>query len=152
MSEQYPFLELFEKFNSADVTPNVVGGSAHSDPSPRSRDWGEKPDVQALFKASVNGVQSGFNHLSTEDIAHPPHRWFDAALARQIAFHIMINRFDVPRRRLSIELERSREAVLRAMRTVDERLLNEDFASSYEAMAEIADQSINDKVKDGDQS
>ena len=157
MDEQYPFLELAKKHNTIDLRPGLVDGNARSDPatfSPQkaSRDRGEPHDVQSLFEASVTGVQNTFNHLSKDDIAHPPHRWFDAALARQIAFHIMINRFDVPWRRLAKELVRSREAVMRAMRTVNERLLDEDFANSYETMADVADKAIDGKTPDGENS
>ena len=54
--------------------------------------------VMPLFEASVRGVQSRFAHLSEEDIAAPPHQWFDAALARQIALHLLVEHFDVPKR------------------------------------------------------
>ena len=61
----------------------------------------------------MKGVRTGFSHLSEDDIAHPPHEWFDAALARQIAYHLMVNRYGVPKRRIVAELQRTR-AMLRA--------------------------------------
>ena len=99
-------------------------------------------EVDALFEASVSGVQTVFRHLSKADIAHPPHQWFDAALARQIAIHIAIRRFDVPLRRIARELERNRASVKAALQTVDERLKGQDFADSYRAMAQTAEQAL----------
>ena len=98
--------------------------------------------LQELYDASLSGVQSSFSHLSKIDIAHPPHHWFDAALARQIALYIMHKEFEIPRRRIALELERSREAILRAMNTVDERMLNEQFAENYEAMKQVAHETL----------
>lgn len=94
--------------------------------------------VLPLFEASVRGVQSRFPHLSEADIALPPHHWFDAALARQIALHLLVEHFDIPKRAVAQELERSRDAVNRALRTVDERLQYPDFHDAYEAMAQSA--------------
>jgi len=107
--------------------------------------------VHRLFEASVKGVQTSFSHLSHDDIAYPPHRWFDAALARQIALHIMVNRFDIPKRRLALELQRSRESVTRALSTVTERLQNEAFSDSYEQMADVAGDELN-KTREGNPS
>ncbi|MFK5980844.1 MAG: hypothetical protein QM488_18370 [Rhizobiaceae bacterium] len=104
-------------------------------------------DFQTTYEASVSGVQSGFKHLSKENIAYPPHCWLDAALARQIAIHIMIEKFDIPRRQIARELERNRATILNAMRTVDERMLNPEFADSYETMSEAAVQSLFDLVE-----
>lgn len=98
--------------------------------------------VVPLFEASVRGVQSRFPHLSEADIAAPPHHWFDAALARQIALHLLVQRFDVPKRAIVQELERSRDAVNRALRTVDERLQYPEFHDAYEAMAESAEAAL----------
>lgn len=98
----------------------------------------EMDDIMPLFEAAVEGVQSRMPHLSEADIAFPPHAWFDAALARQIAIHIMNNRFFVAKKELARELARSREAINRAVRTVDERLAQPEFADSYEAMSAAA--------------
>lgn len=151
MSDHYPFLTLTRRYGSGSGKSSSLPVAENAEPE-QTRSLVEysapvlhSSSVHDLFEASVTGVQSSFTHLSKMDIAHPPHAWFDAALARQIAIHIVINRFDVPRRRLVEELERSREAVLRAMRTVDERMLNEDFSDSYETMAEIASKTLKDR-------
>ena len=90
----------------------------------------------------MKGVQSRFPHLSEVDIAAPPHQWFDAALARQIALHLLVEHFDVPKRAVAAELQRSREAVNRALRTVDDRLLLPEFQDAYATMAEGADAAL----------
>lgn len=100
------------------------------------------------FEASIRGVQTGFKHLSTDDIAHPPHQWFDAALARQIAIYLMVRQFNTPKRRIAEELQRSREAVNRALETVEARLVSDEFAASYDEMAERAKAILNGS--DGD--
>lgn len=74
-------------------------------------------------------------HLSAEDIAAPPHQWFDAMLARQIALHISVHEFGVSRKRLSRDLRRNRASIMNALRTVDDRLLSPDFARAYADMA-----------------
>ena len=94
--------------------------------------------THAAFRASIEGVQEQMGHLTVEQICEPPREWLDAALARQIAIHLTVNRFAVQKRRIAIELERSREAINRALRTVDERLAHDAFANRYEAMAERA--------------
>lgn len=161
MSEHYPFLELSKKLNSKGrISPPAPIGSSGCTPPPATAgkvkpghvDFkpvnivpashsiaGITGDIfQVYFDASVTGVQTCFGHLSKEDIAHPPHRWFDAALARQIAIHILHNEFDIPRRQIVRELQRSRESVFRAMKVVDDRKMNGDFAESYDTMVEIA--------------
>lgn len=107
-------------------------------PEPRVRPAGRetvKTSFTAALEASLKGVQSGFQHLSADDIAHPPHQWFDAALARQIAIHLMVTQFHVPKRHIAEETQRSREAINRALETVSNRLVSEEFAASYDAMA-----------------
>lgn len=98
--------------------------------------------LHALFEASIKGVQSSFSHLAYDDIAYPPHQWFDAALARQIAIHILVYQFEIPKRRISNELRRSRDGVQRALQTVQTRLANPEFHEAYEAMASIAGETI----------
>jgi len=107
--------------------------------------------VMPLFEASVRGVQSRFPHLSEADIVAPPHHWFDAALARQIALHLLIEHFDIPKRAVAEELERSRDAVNRALRTIDERLQYPEFQDAYEAMAECAHAALENGGDAGEQ-
>lgn len=94
--------------------------------------------VPALFEAAVSGVQSRLPHLSHADIAYPPHGLFDAQLARQIALHLLVRRLGAPKQRVARELARSREAVNRALKIVDERMAKPEFATAYEAMADHA--------------
>lgn len=89
-----------------------------------------------LFQASVKAVRGSFKHLSEDDIAMPPHQWFDAALARQIALHVLVTRFDVPKNRIVAELNRSKLAVKRAMEAVEARLRNQAFSETYETIVE----------------
>lgn len=101
--------------------------------------------IERLFQASVKGVQTEFKHLSFDDIMYPPHQWFDAALARQIAIHVLNSRFDVPKRRIAMELVRSRAAVNRALEIVDGRLAHEDFAQCYELIVHKTTDALNDE-------
>jgi hypothetical protein len=99
-------------------------------------------DQEEMYEATLHAcfasVREGFPHLTVRDIVDPPHRWFDAALARQIAMHLMIREFGWPKRRVVEMEDRSREAVNRALRTIDERIANERFAQHYQTMAERA--------------
>lgn len=91
------------------------------------------------FHACVAAVAKGFPHLSVEAILSPPHPWFDAALARQIAIHLMVHRFHIPKRRVALLQERSRESVSRGLRTIDERLLTPTFETHYRRIETYAE-------------
>ncbi|MBP1852718.1 hypothetical protein [Rhizobium halophytocola] len=99
-------------------------------------------DEHAMYDATIHAcilaVREGFPHLSARDIIDPPRQWFDAALARQIALHLMVVEFDWPKRRIVIHEERSREAINRALRTIDARLEGSRFEAHYRRMAEAA--------------
>ncbi|MGC4409581.1 hypothetical protein D4A92_19890 [Rhizobium rosettiformans] len=99
-------------------------------------------DQEAIYEATVQvclvAVQEGFPHLTIRDIIDPPHDWFDAALARQIVMHLIIREFSWPKRRVVAMEERSREAINRALRTIDQRMRNDRFAGHYLDMAERA--------------
>ncbi len=121
----------------------IIPPAADAKPSPLplplpARAIAAEHGLSPLFDAAVSGVRSRFKHLSPEDIASPPHQWFDAALARQIAIHIMTAEFHVPKRAIAGDILRSREAVNRALRTVNERMSPPDFARAYAAMREAA--------------
>lgn len=95
--------------------------------------------LSPLYDAAIRGVQLRFKHLDPDDIRFPPHAWFDAALARQIAVHLLNRQFHVPKRAIAkTEIMGSREAVNRALKTVDERMNDAHFAASYAAMARHA--------------
>ena len=102
----------------------------------------------AAFHASVLAVRDGFPHLALRDIIDPPHQWFDAALARQVVIHLMVRVFMIPKRRVVEHQERSREAVNRALRTIDERLQSPRFANHYRCIADAARGSLTARMED----
>lgn len=89
---------------------------------------------EATLHACLAAVAEGFPHLAMRDIVEPPHEWFDAALARQIVMHLVIYEFGWPKRRVVEVEERSREAINRALRTINRRLEHPKFALHYRAM------------------
>lgn len=99
----------------------------------------------AAYAAAVEGVRTGFGHLSAADIAYPPHQWFDAMLARQIAIHIAIRRLQIGQRRLAREIERNKGAIVKALQTVERRRADSCFAAAYEAMAAAAEEALEEK-------
>lgn len=102
----------------------------------------------AAFHASVLAVRDGFPHLAARDIIDPPHEWFDAALARQVVIHLMVRVFHIPKRRVVEQQERSREAINRALRTIDARLQFPRFQNHYRRMAETARGSLTARMED----
>lgn len=134
MDEPFPF--LFQALAQSTAAPEANAPATYLSAG--------REAVVPLFEASVRGVKSRFPHLSEADIASPPHHWFDAALARQIALHLLVQHFDVPKRAVAEELERSRDAVNRALRTIDERLQYPEFQDAYDAMAESAHAALSD--------
>ncbi|MEP2760967.1 MAG: hypothetical protein ABJP66_18065 [Hyphomicrobiales bacterium] len=92
----------------------------------------------AVYFACVSATRDGFPHLSVDAVIDPPHDWFDAALARQIVLHLMITEFNLPKRRVVAVQDRSREAVNRALHTINERLECPVFAAHYGQIAEAA--------------
>jgi len=93
---------------------------------------------EATMHACLCAVAEGFPHLAIRDIVDPPHEWFDAALARQIVMHLVIYEFGWPKRRV-VEIEdRSREAINRALRTINDRMRHDRFAGQYLRMTERA--------------
>ncbi|TAY75354.1 hypothetical protein [Rhizobium ruizarguesonis] len=99
-------------------------------------------DQKALYEAHLHAcfaaVREGFPHLAVRDIVDPPHQWFDAALARQVAMHLMIVEFKWPKRRVVDVEDRSREAINRALRTINTRLESLRFEAHYRTMARRA--------------
>lgn len=136
---QNPFLELAHR---SECSPDVEASKAEKY---QPRVHASNAGIEQLFEASVKGVQTEFKHLSFDDIMYPPHQWFDAALARQIAIHMMAHRFNVPKRRIAQELVRSRAAVNRALEIVDGRLDHEDFANCYELIVHKASDALAEK-------
>ena len=95
----------------------------------------EREVHDTIFQASVAAVAEGFPHLAVRDIIDPPHDMFDAALARQIVIHIMVGQFGLPKRRVVEMQQRSREAINRALLTVDNRLCEPAFETHYRTIA-----------------
>lgn len=93
---------------------------------------------EATLHACVLAVQEGFPYLAVRQILDPPHQWFDAALARQIVMHLLVREFEWPKRRVVECEDRSREAINRALRTIDERLFTPLFEAHYRRIAERA--------------
>jgi hypothetical protein len=96
--------------------------------------------TQAQFEAALGAVQRHFSHLSIDDIAWPPRGWFDAALARQIAVHVTIERLQVKKRQLARELAKNRGHLAKALAIVEARMTDTDFRAAYEAIAQDAEQ------------
>lgn len=93
--------------------------------------YSEEDRLNTMLACCYRAVQSGFRHLALRDIIDPPHEWFDAALARQIAIHILNVEFDVPRRRIVKMQARRRASISSAIVTVDRRLDDPVFMSAY---------------------
>ena len=93
---------------------------------------------EGTLHACLCAVAEGFPHLAMRDIVDPPHEWFDAALARQIVMHLVIYEFGWPKRRVVEIEERSREAINRALRTINRRLEHPRFAAHYQLIKERA--------------
>lgn len=102
----------------------------------------------AAFNSCVLAVRDGFPHLTIGQIIDPPHEWFDAALARQVVIHLMVRIFLIPKRRVVEHQERSREAVNRALRTIDARLEAPRFEAHYCRMAAAARGSLTARMED----
>lgn len=93
-------------------------------------------------------VRDGFPHLTAQAIIDPPHEWFDAALARQVVIHLMVRVFLIPKRRVVEHQERSREAINRALRTIDQRLQTPRFEGHYYRMAAAARASLTARMEE----
>lgn len=95
--------------------------------------------MQTMLACCFAAVQQeGFRHLALRDIINPPHQWFDAMLARQIAIHILAAQFGVPKRRIVMMQERQRTSIAFAIHAVDRRLERATFEEAYRRMAQLA--------------
>ncbi|APX68870.1 MULTISPECIES: hypothetical protein [unclassified Brucella] len=101
--------------------------------------FSEEERLQTMLACCYAAVQQGgFQHLALRDIIDPPHEWFDAMLARQIAIHILATRFGVPKRRIVMMQARKRTSIAFAIRTIDRRLERVTFEEAYRRMATLA--------------
>lgn len=94
--------------------------------------------LETIFSCTVRAVNTGFKHLPVRFIINPPHRLFDAMLARQIVIHIVHHVFAIPRRRIVASLGRTRSAVSTSITTVNIRLNEPCFAREYDKWADKA--------------
>lgn len=102
---------------------------------------------ELTYRAALAAVQEVFPHLTLAQIVDPPQHMFDAALARQVAMHLTVARFDVPKRRFATLLGRSREAINRALRTIDWRLDQPEFEALYRRAAARAATLIDEELR-----
>jgi hypothetical protein len=109
--------------------------------------YSEEERLQAMLSACYAAAQSGFRHLALRHIINPPHEWFDAALARQIAIHILATRFDVPRRRIVEMQQRQRTSISFAIRAIDNRLEDPVFERAYRRMSERAGELFDTQIR-----
>ena len=98
----------------------------------------EEHRLQLAFSCAYVAVQTSFPHLAVRHIITPPHGWFDALLARQIAIRIVATDFDVPRRRVATSIGRNRGRVFACITAVNRRLADPVFAAAYDRMASLA--------------
>ncbi|QMV26684.1 hypothetical protein GRI33_06980 [Brucella sp. BO3] len=103
--------------------------------------FSEEERLQTMLACCYAAVQQGgFQHLALRDIIDPPHEWFDAMLARQIAIHILATRFGVPKRR--IVMMQARIVVLDSqhilmVRTVDAQVPVSQTSARFASTAAI---------------
>lgn len=101
--------------------------------------YSEEERLQTMLACCYAAVQQGgFQHLALRDIINPPHQWFDAALARQIAIHILATQFGVPKRRIVTMQARQRTSIAFAIRAIDCRLEGAVFEAAYRRMTKLA--------------
>ena len=83
-------------------------------------------------------VQMQFSHLPMEYIVAPPHRMFDAYLARHIVIAILNVRFQIPRKRIGLLFGFQKKVVARACLCVKRRRDLPVFDAVYVGIAERA--------------
>ncbi|WP_254493941.1 hypothetical protein [Bartonella sp. B1099] len=97
--------------------------------------YSEAERLQMMLSCSLKAVSGGFRHLPIRYIIDPPHGLFDAALARQIAIHILHYQFEVPRRRIVAMQTRKQTAIFLALQVINRRLEEPVFAKAYRRWA-----------------
>ena len=99
----------------------------HAEVSGRAAWETSDTDLAARIDASIEAVREAFPHLDRESILSPPHHWFDAALARQVATTVLFAALNVPKRHIAAVSLMGRDTVWRAINTVEKRRENETF-------------------------
>ncbi|WP_019219126.1 hypothetical protein [Bartonella florencae] len=97
--------------------------------------YSEVERLQIMLSCSFKAVSGGFRHVPIRYIIDPPHGLFDAALARQIAIHILHYQFEVPRRRIVAIQERQRTSISLSLQVINRRLMEPVFAKAYRRWA-----------------
>lgn len=108
--------------------------------------YSEQERLRVMLASCYAGVQLGFKHLPLRFIIDPPHEYFDAHLARQIAIHIFASRFDTPRRRIVAMTGLARSTVAGAIMTVDNRMDEPLFERCYRRMSLRAGDLFHDQL------
>jgi hypothetical protein len=135
MSET-PFLDILQKLEQSGARKMRPEAPIPSREAPDAASLVHGASrAELIFEAAVSAVQTRLNHLSKDDIYSPPHGRFDAALARQIAVHVALRRLAVGGYEFARTFQRSRESIHRALHTVDDRMVDENFASAYADIA-----------------
>lgn len=117
---------------------------AHA-PNPSSECDPQQVRVTAAFAA----VAEHFSHIAIRDIIDPPAKgYYDAYLARQMAWHIVVLRFGIAKKRLVKIQPRSLDTLQRSLRIVDERCGCPVFKKQYDKIAARADALLRAKLKD----
>jgi|GEM_PF-1884275 len=136
MTSNLPFLNIQLPLNPPSGKQSGAARTSRPDERPTATFSTAASDLEKSYAITVKGVQKQFSHLSEEEIFYPPHELFDAALARQIALHVMHYELSVPKRRLALELQRSREMLERALKTVNRRKEKPQFEKTYKLIAD----------------
>jgi len=100
------------------------------------------------FRVCLASVKLAFPHIPLAVIIDPPHGHFEASFARQIAVHLIIARFGIPKRRAGEVVDRKRWSIGRAMEVVDRRLDEVEFEQQYRIIAERAESMFQDKLRE----
>ncbi|WP_150526249.1 hypothetical protein [Roseibium sediminis] len=98
----------------------------------------EQERLMMMTACARKSVQMQFSHLPMEFIVTPPHRMFDAYLARHIVIAILNMRFQIPRKRIGLLFGFQKKVVARACLGVKRRRDVPVFDAVYVALADRA--------------
>lgn len=104
---------------------------------------------QAAIASAYGAVAEHFSHIALRDIIDPPGKgYYDAYLARQIAWTILIRDIHIPKRRLvKIQLQ-SLDTLQRSQRIIEERMECPIFLRAYSRMTARAQELLRAKLED----
>lgn len=110
--------------------------------------FNENERITEIYRCCIAAAQKHFCHIPVADVLEPPHHWFDAALARQVAIHIACTKFHIPRRRFAEHFERRRGTIGAGIRTIDNRLDTSEFQAVYSSIASDAQTHFDIKLQE----